>query len=102
MGIPPLSFTKSIWFFAIPALIFALLFWKVIPFLDLLGNSLFITFLIGFGSPYLLLLLLSLRFFSREARSGSRLTLKERFRLGPLNRSDWLWTLLLCLVLLAA
>lgn len=100
--IPAMSLAKSLLFFFIPALFFWVLFWEVIPFLDLLGNSLFVTFLIGFGSPYLILLLLSLRFYSKEARSFGESTLKERFRLDPISGKSWLWTALLCLVLYAS
>ena len=96
--IPPMSFAKSLLFFFIPALFFWALFWQVIPFLDLLGNSLFVTFLIGFGSPYLILLLLSLRFYSKEASKFGGGTLKERFRLGPIVGKAWFWTVFLCLI----
>jgi hypothetical protein len=92
-----MSIEKSLWFFGIPCALFAFLFWRILPFLDMMsGNVLFVTFLIGFGGPYLFLLLFSLRFYGKEKKGSSGLTLKKRFRLEALTGISWLWTLGLC------
>jgi hypothetical protein len=92
-----MSFGKSILFYAIPSLFFAVIYWKVVPLMDtMLGKSLFNSFLIGVAAPSLFLLLASLRFYKKEGHAGRSEAMKERFRLKPLTRKEWLWTLVLC------
>src|SRR5262249_38158123 len=66
------------------------------PVIDMMsGNPLFITFMIGSSIASLTLLMASLRLYRREIKAGSDLTVQERFRLGSLTSTGWLWTLVL-------
>ena len=94
----PLGFSKSILYFAIPALMMQGMYQVVMRVTDYLGYRLFITFLIGFGVPSLLLLLAALNLY-RVERSGK--SFSERFRLQKLDRNGWMWTAVLCAIWIA-
>jgi membrane protease YdiL (CAAX protease family) len=91
--IRPLRFSRSLLYFGLPLLLMIAMFWGLIPLMDLIGVRLFMTFLVALGSPLLLLLLLSLRFYRAEGNPWKWKSFCERFRLRPLSGSDWLWTI---------
>jgi hypothetical protein len=96
LTLPPMSLGKSFLFSGIPALFFAALFWKVIPLIDMIsGNPLFLMFMIGSSIASLVFLIASLRFYGKEVRTGSALTVPERFRLGSLTPKGWIWSVAL-------
>jgi membrane protease YdiL (CAAX protease family) len=90
-----MSFGKSLLFFGLPLLLMMASFWVLIPAMDLMGVRLFITFLAALGGPFLLLVLLSLRFYRKEGNPWSWSALRERFRLQSMNRVDWLYAIAL-------
>lgn len=94
----PLGLGKSILYFAIPTLLMQVMYHVVMRVTDILGYRLFVTFLIGFGVPSILLLLTALILYRRE-RSG--LSFRERFRLQKLDRTGWIWTFVLCAIWIA-
>jgi len=90
--IPPLSFPRSLLFFGLPLLLMILMFWGLGPLMDLMGVRLFITFLVTWGGPLLLLFLLSLRFYRKEGHPWNWQAFRERFRLHRMRPVDWIWT----------
>jgi len=91
--IPPLSFPRSLLFFGLPFLLMTLMFWGLAPLMDLMGVRLFITFLVTLGGPFLLLFLLSLRFYRKEGHPWNWQAFRERFRLNRMRPVDWIWTI---------
>ncbi len=92
-SIPPLPFPRSLLFFGLPFLLMTLMFWGLVPLMDLMGVRLFITFLVALGAPLLLLFLLSLRFYRKEGHPWNWQAFRERFRLNPMRPADWIWTI---------
>jgi membrane protease YdiL (CAAX protease family) len=91
--IPALSFPRSLLFFGLPLLLMTVMFWGLVPLMDLMGVRLFITFLVSLGGPFLLLFLLSLRFYRKEGHSWNWPAFRERFRLNRMQPADWIWTI---------
>jgi len=91
----PMSFRRSLLFFGLPLLMMMLCFRVLIPLMDLMGVRLFVTFLVALGGPFLLLLLLSLRFYRKEGNTWNIREFRERFRLNRMQLADWIWTLFL-------
>jgi membrane protease YdiL (CAAX protease family) len=96
LQLKPLGFGKSLLYFGIPAILINLTFWVVMRVLDVLAFRLFVTFLLGFGVPSLLLFLLSLWLFRRDGFPLRRESFIERFRLQKPDLKTWLWTAILC------
>jgi len=94
----PLGLAKSILCFVILALLMQVMYHGVMRITDYFGYRLFFTFLIGFGVPSFLLLFAALILYRRE-RSG--LSFRERFRLQKLDRTGWIWTVVLCAIWIA-
>jgi hypothetical protein len=101
-SIKPLPFWTSLWFFAIPAVLFVVSMYVVQPALRGFGLSEYMSYcwaLIIFLVPMLLAALIA---YWHEGHSPTWSALKERFRLRPMTRQDWLWTGGLSLFMLAA
>jgi membrane protease YdiL (CAAX protease family) len=88
----PLPFLSSLLYFELPALLFVVGFWVLMPWFIRLGMLPYYAYLLGLGLPLVLLLLLSVFWLRLEGREITWDTLKARFRLHPMDRKAWLWS----------
>lgn len=99
----PLGFGKSI---VIASLIGAVLFithYVLIPgYVIQTGEPYFKGYLIAYTVTMGMMLVLALIGYLREGLTLNWQTVKNRFRLRPMNRGDWLWTLAIILIVLAS
>ncbi len=98
----PLSFSKSLALFAVPWLVFVAAIYIVLPALGHAGVPLFLVFLISLGIPLGLLAAAALVAYQREGGSWTWGAFSCRFRLMPMQRSTWLWTLGLTALMILA
>ena len=80
-------------YFGLPALLFVAGFWILMPWLAQLGLLPYYAYLCGLGIPLAILLLLSVIWLRVEGRKISWAAVKTRFRLHPMGRKAWLWSL---------
>lgn len=90
--IPPLGWLGSILLFGIPSLIFTAFLFHLMPAVVAAGASKFAGFHAGFMAPLALMLIAALAAYRLERGEFSWAGLKDRFRLGRLDRTGWLWT----------
>lgn len=98
----PLTFWSSLPFFAIPALAVALSVYVLLPALRAWGLSEYASYCWALLIPLVLMLAASLIAFRLEGRPCTWQALRERFRLHPITRQDWLWMGAVGLLLLGA
>jgi hypothetical protein len=88
----PMSVWQSVGFFGISGLLFTVAVHILLPALDRAGMPLFLNFLISLGTPLGLLIVASVVAYQREQFPWSWSAFRDRFRLGAMKMSDWLWT----------
>ena len=98
LALNPLTFWPSLLYFGLPALLFVFGFWVVMPWLIGLGMLPYYAYLLGVGSPLVVLLAASLLWLKLEGRAVNWETVKARLRLHPMNGQMWLWSLVALLV----
>lgn len=99
--IKPMSIRLAMLYFGIPALVVSCVVYVVMPFVDRRGISFFYNYLVVYATvPMLLLISASLIAFYREGRGMSWAAFKKRFRLNPMDRKAWLWTVGLTLFMI--
>jgi hypothetical protein len=98
----PMSFWPSVGYFGIPWLLFVLSIYVLLPALHRAGVPAFPNFLISLGLPLGLLVLASCLAYRREGRPWNWNAFKDRFRLGRMKASAWLWALGLSLFMFLA
>ncbi|MGE5377854.1 MAG: hypothetical protein ACM3XO_22565, partial [Bacteroidota bacterium] len=96
----PMSFWQSVGFFGVPWLVFLFSIYILLPALDRAGIPLFFNFLICLGIPLGLLLLASCVAYRREGRPWAWSAFRDRFRLGAMKASTWLWAIGLSLFMI--
>jgi membrane protease YdiL (CAAX protease family) len=89
----PMSFWQSLGFFGIPWLFFVLSIYVLLPALDRAGVPIFLNFLISLGIPLGLLIVASCVAYRREGRPWVWNEFRDRFRLGAMRPSTWLWSI---------
>ena len=98
LALNPLTFWPSLFYFGLPALLFVFGFWVVMPWLIGLGMLPYYAYLLGVGSPLVVLLAAALLWLKLEGRAVNWETVKARLRLRPMNGKMWLWSLVALLV----
>jgi membrane protease YdiL (CAAX protease family) len=101
MPLMPLPFWSSLFYFGLPALLFAVGFYWLMPWLIDLGMLPYYAYSVALGIPLALLLILSLIWLRMEGYPLTWQALVERFRLRRMEGRDWLWSIgivLLCSV----
>jgi hypothetical protein len=88
----PLSFVATLLLFAIPAAVFSVSLLVVLPVLVRHGMSYFVIFNLCFGTPLGLMLASAFIGYRLERRPFTWPAIRDRFRLGKLSLSGWLWT----------
>ncbi len=94
----PMPLWQSLLFFGIPTLLGILGLYRLLPGLAEAGVPLFWNYMISVVGMFPLLLSLSLLAFRIDMGPLSWTGIKRRFRIHPLSKSDWQWTLGLILV----
>ncbi len=88
-------------FFGIPALVVVVVVYVLMPYIDQRGVPMFYNYLLVYATiPMLLLICVSLLAFYRETRRTSWAAFKVRFRLNPMDKKAWLWTIGLTLFMI--
>lgn len=98
----PMSFWQSVGYFGIPWLFFVISIYILIPTLDRAGVPLFLNFLVSLGIPLSLLILASCVAYRREGRPWEWSAFRDRFRLGAMKGSTWLWAIGLSVFMILA
>lgn len=98
----PLNFWSSLPFFAVPALGVVLSVYGLLPALRARDFSEYTSYCWALLVPLILMLAAALVAYRLEGRPFTWQALRERFRLQPLTRQDWLWMVAVGLLLLGA
>ena len=98
----PMPFLLALLYFGIPALIFVLSVYFLIPFFMSRGVTEFMSYSWSLLIPLILMLLASLIALRMEGYRVDWQSIRERFRLRPMDRTDWLWTIVSLIVMFVA
>ena len=88
----PMPLGPSLLYFGLPALMFALSIYLLIPFLVSQGYGPFASYAAALIVPLAVILACSLGFYKRDGYPLTWQALAQRFRLQPMTGKDWLWT----------
>lgn len=97
--IKPMGIYKSILFFGIPAVIFYFFIYFVMQRLHATGVNDFVNFYVSLVTPLILLLTASLVAYKLEGNNFDLPSFVARFRLKKMEKKDWIYTLILFLVM---
>jgi len=95
----PLPFPLALLYFGIPALVFVLSVYYLIPFFKDLGITEFMSYSLSLLIPLIIMFIASLIALRMEGFPINWRSITERFRLRKMDRSDWLWTLVSFIVM---
>jgi membrane protease YdiL (CAAX protease family) len=87
----PMGFGVSLLYFGIPALIFVLGFWVLMPALIGVGWLPYYAYIAAIGLPLVLMFIAAILHLQVEGMPLSWSHLKSRYRIEPLDRAQWLW-----------
>ncbi|MFZ5879245.1 MAG: CPBP family intramembrane glutamic endopeptidase [Chloroflexota bacterium] len=82
----------SLWFFTLPAVLFVLSMYILLPYLRTLGLSEYMSYCWALISVLVLMLVAAVIAYRIEGQPLTWAALAERFRLRAMTRQDWLWT----------
>lgn len=88
----PLPLPLALLYFGIPALVFVICVYFLIPFFIHQGMTEFISYSLSLLIPLIFMLIASLVALRMEGYPITWAAIKERFRLRPMDRTDWIWT----------
>lgn len=98
--IQPMSLRSALFHFFVPAILVTLNIYFIMAFFATLGVSTFINYFIIYATlPMLLLLIVSIIAYQREGHEMTWRAFTQRFRLYRMTGKDWLWTILLFLIM---
>ena len=96
----PMTFWSSILYFGIPSMVSTVFIYYLWPYLIKAGTPEMVSFGIIMYIPMAALLIASLVAFLLEGNKMSLLNLKDRFRLNPMKKREWFWTIGLTLFII--
>lgn len=96
----PLPLPQALLYFGIPALVFVLCVYILIPLFIAQGMTEFISYSLSLLIPLVLLLIASLVALRAEGYPLTWVSIQERFRLRRMDRTDWIWTIVSFLVMI--
>ena len=96
----PMTFWLSLLYFGIPSLISTIFIYYLWPYLIKAGILEMVSFVIIIYVPMATLFIASLIAFLIEGNKMSWTNLSKRFRLNPMKKREWLWTIGLTLFLI--
>lgn len=88
----PLPLSSAILYFGIPALVFVFSVYYLIPYFMGQGYTEFISYGLALMLPLILMLAAALLGLRTEGYAIHWESIKQRFRLRTMNRTDWIWT----------
>ncbi len=91
MTVRPITIARSIWFFLISSLLIYLGLYVFIPMLLNRGIPFAIGYFIFLYAPHVLLFCTALILYRKEGHNWNVSDFKQRMRLNPLKKADWLW-----------
>ena len=97
-GLRPLPLVPAVLYFGLPALLMLFTFYVGEPYLSAHGMPVYFSSSLALYGPLALLLVAALTAHRLEGRPLTWQALRERFRFRRMDRSAWLWTLVLILV----
>ena len=89
----PMPLPLALLYFGIPALVFVLSVYYLIPFFINLGITEFMSYSLSLLIPLIMMFFASLIALRAEGYPINRASIQERFRLRKMDRTDWLWTI---------
>ena len=90
-ALKPLPLSSALLYFGIPALVFVLSVYYLIPYFMEQGYTEFISYGLALLIPLILMLAASLIGLQMEGYPINWESIKQRFRLRKMNRTDWIW-----------
>jgi membrane protease YdiL (CAAX protease family) len=96
----PLPLALALLYFGIPALVFVLCVYILIPFFISQGMTEFIGYSLALMIPLVAMLVASLIALRMEGYPLTWAAIKERFRLRKMDRTDWIWTIVAFVVMM--
>jgi membrane protease YdiL (CAAX protease family) len=101
--IQPLPFGMSMLYALIPGVILFITHYYLIPgYIERSGKPYFNSYWIGYTGTMGLIFAAALIAFYREGNPFTWAAMKERFRLRPMTKQDWLWTLAIIIIVLVS
>jgi membrane protease YdiL (CAAX protease family) len=94
-GLTPAPLRVSVPIFAATSLLFFASLYVALPMLRRVGASWFLIYNLVLALPMMLLVLAAMAAFRTEGRAFTWIQVRQRFRLGALDRASWLWTVAL-------
>jgi magnesium-transporting ATPase (P-type) len=89
----PITYWASLLYFGIPSTIIIFFIYYLWPYLNKIGTPAIVSFAFIMYVPLASLLIASLLAFLIEGNKMSWTNLKNRFRLKPMKKREWLWTI---------
>jgi membrane protease YdiL (CAAX protease family) len=96
----PLPLPLALLYFGIPALVFIFCVYVLIPFFIAQGMTEFMSYSVSLMIPLILMLIASLIALRMEGYPINWISIKERFRLRAMDRTDWAWTVVSLIVMM--
>ena len=97
----PMPLPLALLYFGIPALIFVLCVYILIPLFIAQGMTEFISYSLALMIPLSAMLIASLVALRMEGYPVTWASIKERFRLHKMDRTDWVWTVISFIIMFA-
>jgi len=98
-GLKPMPLPLALLYFGIPALIFILSVYFLIPFFIDQGLTEFMSYSLSLLIPLVLMFVASLVALRMEGDPVDWESIRERFRLRSMDRTDWVWTIISLVVM---
>lgn len=95
----PMPFPLALLYFAVPALVFVLSVYYLIPSFMEQGITEFMSYSLSLFIPLIVMLIASLIALRLEGYPVNWNSIQERFRLRKMDRTDWLWTVVSVVVM---
>lgn len=91
-SLKPMPFSLALLYFGIPAIIFVLSVYYLIPFFMDQGITEFMSYSLSLLIPLIMMLIASLIALRMEGYPLTWAAIQDRFRLKKMDKTDWVWT----------
>ena len=96
----PITFWSSLLYFGIPSMIITIFIYYLWPYLNKIGIPAMVSFTFIMYVPLASLLIAALLAFLMEGNKMSWANITNRFRLNPMKKREWFWTIGLTLFII--
>jgi membrane protease YdiL (CAAX protease family) len=97
-NIDPMPLWEALFYFGLSAVLFRVFLYAGIPAFAHWGMTRFEAYIVGLTVPAAILFALAFEFYKRDGYLVNWSGIKERFRLSPMTRRQWLWSIVLFVV----